>query len=343
MTLSLTDFAASDRDYVAKMNANNTSIESAVNDLIAKVAAGGGSGADLILAAFDRPGLVGTHSYVLDLEAYAGGTTIDIGRRPAPDSGKGETDISSAWGTFGGEQQMVQMTGDATLDAAVITAGLPKTIYVGIPSGGTPQLYESTGTPNVIYAYSMTWDGFQLTDFKRMAPILPAYSLFQKLAANPQILQVFDTETDFVSDENGSTQIVIPGAADDNEAGLECAVELLGFFASAGKADDDGFSAPSGVDPESVAVRFNILDENDDVMTADEFEFDCSNIPDTVFLPVDPSLGDKRFATDIKEFRLVRTHVGANVVSARAFIWAVVYRPIYGLAIPKDTTKVEEV
>ena len=37
MTLSLTDFAASDRDYVAKMNANNASIESAVNDLIAKV------------------------------------------------------------------------------------------------------------------------------------------------------------------------------------------------------------------------------------------------------------------------------------------------------------------
>lgn len=343
MGITLSDFASTDRDYIAKHNANNAALRSAINDLAAKVAAGGGSGADLILQVFDRPGILGTHSYVLDLEAYAGGTTIDIGRRPAPDSGKGETNISSAWGTFGGEQQLVQLSGDVTLDASTITAGLPKTIYVGIPSSGTPQLYESTATPNVIYAYSMTWNGFQLTDFKRMAHILPAYSLFQKLAANPQILQVFDTETDFVSDETGSTQLVIPGAADDNEAGFECAVEILGFFASAGKADDDGFSAPGGVDPETVAVRFNILDENDDVMTAEEFEFDASNIPDSIFKPVDPTLGDKRFAVDIKEFRLVRTHIGENVVSARAFIWGVVYRPIYGLAIPKNTTTVEEV
>ena len=337
--LSLQDFAVSDTNYVEKHNDNNAALEAAVNALQAQILAAVGEGADLVLDVFDRDGLVGIHSYVLDLDAYPGGAEIVIGRRPAPVPAFGEVDESIAWGTYAGEKSRVRLVGDVTLDALPITSGLPKTIYVGIPSDGTPQLFESAVTPNVLYAYSMVWDGFQLSDFKRMAPILPHYTTLQGIAGAPRLLYLFDSETDWVSDEEGSTEIVCPGAKDDNEIEVDGALEVIGLFAHATKSGDDGFSAPAGV-PQVSKVIFRVLSDGV-AWNLDDFEFDASNIPDVFFSKVNVSLvGDDRFVTEVKRFSLERVSIGSHVVSARAFSWGLIVRPVVGIAIPKDQNKV---
>lgn len=342
MVLELTDFAAPDTNYVQKLNANNAAIESAVNSLAAQISATSGDGAVLLQDLFDRPGIVGSSSYRLDLDAYDGGTSITIGRRPAFDAAKGESDVSILWGLFGGEWQRVSQTGDLVLNAATIISGLPKTIYVGVPSTGIAQLYEDAVVANVVMLYSMCWDGFSLACFTRLAHLLPGYSLLQQMAGAPKMNQVFDTETDWRDgDLYGKTQIVFPGAADDNEIGLDGAVEILGFFCSAARDDDDGFSAPTGDDPDAVAVRFQVVDETETVWTDADFDFDASNIPDTNFRGLASGIDEDRFVTEVKEFRLKLVSVGANVVSARCFSWGVYYRPLLGAPIPKDDTKVD--
>lgn len=336
MSLTLEAFTAAMTDYVQKLNNNNSATIAEVNRLAALIEASSGDGALLLLDLWDRDGLVGSHSYVLDLDNYPGGATITIGRRPAP-TGQ-EVNISVAWATYAGSKQRVLQSGDVVLNAAGIITGLPKTIYVGIPSGGTAQLYEDTVTPNVLYAYSMTWDGFSLSELKRLAHILPAYTTLQKIAGSPQLIQIFDSETDWVSDTISSTEIVLPGAADDNDIGFDGSLEVLGFFVHASKKDDDGMNAPVGNPPDSV-VKFKVMSEA--IAWSDDFELDCGNIPDSIFLPVKTSnVGDDRFVREVQHFTLERTSLGSSVTSARAFTWGVVVRPIIGIAIPKDNNEV---
>lgn len=342
MTLSLQDFANTDTDYVAKLNNNNTAIENEVNSLAAQILATAGEGAQLILDVFDRDGLIGPQSYRLDLDNYDGGTSITIGRRPAP-VGQ-EVDESLAWGTFSGNKVRVRLEGDHVLNAAAIVGGLPKTIYVGIPANGVPQLFEDTTAGNLIYAYSMTWDGFTLTDLRRRVPILPAYPLLQAIAGQPRMLQVFDPETNWVDDLIGRTEIVLPGASDDNEIDIDGTLEVIGVFVSSHVADDDAFSAPTqGLDPnevrillelKSAAVRWNLED----------LEMDVGQTPDTIYARIDTvTVGDDRFVKEVTRFRLERTDLGARVVSARGFTWGLIVRPVYGNAIAKDSAQVNQV
>jgi len=333
MPITLQDFAAGNQDYVARHNSNNAAIKAAIDSLQAQVLASSGEGADLVLDLWDRDGIVGAHSYVLDGENYPGGSQISIGRRPAP-TGM-ELDVSIAWLTVMGNKTRVQQVDDVVLDAAAITTGLPKTIYVGIPSNGTAQLFEDTATLNVLYVYSMTWDGFNLTNFKRIAHILPAYSTLQRLAGAPRYREVLDSETDWISDTVGQTHIAFAGAADDNGIGIDGAVEILGFFACAAKPDADGFFSPG--DPPGSVVSFKVVSEAEDWTVAPHFEFDCSNIPDVIFLPVNPSVGDQKFVTEVQIFELERTSLGAGVVSARCFTWGVIYRPLIGAPMPRTT------
>src|SRR5689334_21670199 len=111
------DFTAPDTDYVSHLNGNFDLIESFFNALAATVSATSGAGAQVVQDLFDRPGIVGSASYHLDVESYAGGPTIDVGRRPTPFSPPGETDTSIAFGLFSGEWERVTQVGDITLDA----------------------------------------------------------------------------------------------------------------------------------------------------------------------------------------------------------------------------------
>jgi hypothetical protein len=341
MTVSLNTFAASDTDYVQKLNANAALIESTLNALQAQLVAAGVDGQALLLDLWDRDGIVGPHSYVLDLDAYAGGSQITIGRRPVAVPTLGEVDVSVAFGTFGGTKVRVTQSGDVVLDASTIVAGIPKTIYVGVGANGTPQLYEDTSTINVLYIWSMTWDGLQLTNFERIAPILDSYPTLQALHNSPKIIDVFDPETNFVSDYIGGTEIVLPGAASDNGIDVDGSYEVVGLFVHATKAGNDGFAAMAGnTDPDDVMIRFDI--ESDGVVWNDStFEIDASNIPDYQYKKVDVStVADDRYVTERRRFSLRRTHIGAFVTSARAFTWGLLVRPIIGLPVPRDTSRV---
>lgn len=342
-TVTVQTFAAGDKNYVSKLNSNFAALAAAVNSLSAAISGGVGPGAQLITDAFDRPGLIGSHSYVLDIDGYGGGTSIVIGRRPAPVIDYGEQDVSAAWGFFGSSYDRVQQVGDVTLDASAITTGLPKTIYVGITSNGAPQLFESDAVPNVLYAYSMTWDGGSLSEFKRLAHILPGYSLIRDIARRPQMIDLYDSETDWVSDPLGFTSILLPGANSDNEL-AEMSYEVIGFYCNCTRADEDGFSAPSStVDPDDNHVKFKVVSEGVD-WTDEPFDFDCSNMPDFQFLPVSESnVGLEKFVVEARTFELERTWLGPAVASARAFQWGVVVRPIYGPAMPKDIAFVDQI
>lgn len=342
MTIELQDFAGSDKNYVQKLNANNAVLEAAVNSLQAAILGSVGAGAALVTDLFDRPGVVGTHSYVLDTENYGGTSQIDIGRRPAPNPAYGEQDVSAAWGNFNGTFDRVQQDGDLTLDAASIDTGLPKTIYVAVTANGAPQFFESDSVPNVVYCYSMTWDGVTLTDFKRLCAILGGHSLLADIAKRPHCFMIFDTETDWVSDELGMSSIFLPGSFEDNEI-AEMSYEVIGFFAVANRADDDGFAAPQPeVEADDNHVKWKVVSEGED-WTFEDFDFDCSNVPDAIFIPVASGIGDERFVTEGRTFEMERTHLGANVLSARAFQWAVVCRPVYGPAMPKDDAFVDQI
>ncbi len=334
MTIALQSFAGADTNYVQKLNANNAVVVAAVNSLQAAILGSQGAGAALVSDLFDRPGIVGAHSYWLDTENYDGTSEITIGRRPAPTVAYGEVDESVAWGNFNGTYDRVSMVGDLVLDAISITTALPKTIYIGVTANGAPQFFESDVVPNVVYLYAMTWDGVQLTNFCRLCAILPGYSTIQAIGSRPHIIQIFDTETDWVSDELGMSSIYLPGSLEDNEI-AEMSYEVIGFFATCNRADEDGHHAPSAeIEVDDNHVKWKVVSEGED-WTAEDFDFDCSNIPDAIFIPV--AAGLEVFITEGRTFEMERTHLGAQVLSARAFTWAVIVRPVYGPAMPKDS------
>lgn len=322
--------------YPETVDANFAQLAALVNSVEAQLSAVGGEGRLLPLEIFDRDGIVGAGSYQLDLEAYSGGSQITIGRRPAFQVGLGETNVSVAWMTIGGVKTRVQLAGDVVLNAAAIIAGIPKTIYVGIPSNGTPQLYENTAPINVLYIYEMFWDGSSLSAFKRRSTILAGHTLIQAIANAPKHLSIFDGETDFASDVLGDSCIVLPGAKDDNLILLDGALEVLGFFAGYCKTGPDGVYAPAGADNR---IKFKVV-ANGQAWTETDFDFDASLTADEDFRKVNPSIGDAKFVTEVTRFRLERTFKGADVVSARAWTWGLYVRPLFGAPMPKDLTKV---
>jgi hypothetical protein len=332
-------FIGSMTDHISKWNNNFTLIEAAFVDIYQQLTAIAGEGARLILDAFDRPGIVGEASYRLDIDGYSGGSQITVGRRPVADPLLGDTDISVAWINTGSAMLRVELDGDVVINAAAILTGLPKTIYVGIPSTGVPQFYEDTLTPGVLYVYSMTWDGFQLTTFKRLGTLLPGYSTLQAGIAAPRMIGIFDGETDFIGDIQGSTSIVLPGAADDNGIDVDGSMEVVGFYAAFSKNGPDGMYAPSGPDNR---IRFKIV-SNGVTWTESDFEFDCSMVADEVFRRVAGGVGDDKFVTTVRRFDLERTFKGAHVASARAFTWGLIVRPLLGAPMPKDTTRVSQI
>ncbi len=342
MPITLNDFSAAQLDYIAKHNANNAILTAAVNSLEAQILASVGPGSQLILDLWDRDGIVGSHSHVLDLENYAGQALITIGRRPAPVFA-GEKDESVVFGTFGGVKERVVSPGDVILNAAAITTGLPKDIFVGVGSSGIPQLFEVDTTPNVVYMYSMCWNGFSLTGFKRIGHILPAYPLIQAIAAAPRQVPISDEETNWLNDINGATQLVLPGAKEDNAIDLDGSVQVLGFFFAASKTGGDGWQSIFSGDPTAPTVKFQVQSEGK-VWSESDFEVDAGAIPDQQFKKIDLAVvGDDRFVTTVRAFELVRTFLGPAVVSARSFIWGLYVKPIVGIAIPKDNTKVIDV
>ena len=342
--VTLQNFAATDLDYIAKLNSNNAALTSAINALEAQVTAAFGDGAQLILDFWDRDGIVGAHSYQLDIEAYAGGDTITIGRRPAPVVAFGELDVSIGWGTFGGIKARVTLTGDLPITAAGITTGLPKDVFIGAASDGTPQFFEDQVTPNVLYLYKMCWDGFQLTDFERIAHILPAYSTLQEMMKAVRQITIFDSETDWISDMFGATEIVLPGQAASNEISVDGSVEVVGFFVSAAKLGDDGFNAPvASSDPEDPKVKLKVVSEAV-TWSKTDFDIDAGNIPDAQFREVDTVVvGRDRYVTEFRRFTLERVSVGPSVTSARAFSWGLYVIPILGTPIGKDQTNVIQI
>lgn len=346
MPVTMQTFANNDRDYVAKLNANFAALAAAVNSLQSAISGGVGPGAQLITDVFDRSGVVGTRSYQVDLDGYAGGALLTIGYRPAPNLAYGELGVSAAWVNTGDAFERVQMATDAVLNFAGIVSGLPKTVYVVLSSSGVPQLVEVDNQPNVLYLYSMTWDGDQIdvASIVRLTPILPGYELIKDIARRPQMIGLFDPETDWVSDEDGMTSVLLPGAVDPvEETFAEMAYEVIGFYLNVTRADEDGFSAPGeSVEADDNHVKFKPQSDGAD-WTDDPFDVDCSNVPDFQFLPVSESIGLDRYVTLARTFELTRVSLGALVNSARAFQWGVLVRPIYGPPFAKDVNFVDQV
>jgi hypothetical protein len=340
MTLSLQTPTPGGFDYPEITEANFAAIQAFVNSLAQQVLASSGDGAQLILDTYDRPGLVGTHSYVLDLDAYAGGGQITIGRRPTPNLAAGEFDKSAAWGTFGGQLQRVEQSEDVELDATPILTGLPKTIYVGITSSGAPQLFEDDDTANVLYVYSMCWDGFNLTEFKRLGHYLPAYSLFQSMVKHAQVVQISDWETQWTGDELAGMSLPLHGGPLANEIGVNHAVEVIGGFVDIPRGGAGRFHAPSTIKNKLVlklmaaGVKWNLED----------IEINVASCPDRIYFTIDEgTVGSDRFVTDVEDFRLERVSIGDHVVSARGYTLGLFVRPILGLPIPKDSDVVDQV
>lgn len=340
--ITLLTQTANDIDYISQINTNWATIEGAINTLDAQILAAVGDGALLILDAFDRDGLVGAQSYQLDILNYAGGAQIDIGRRPVFNPALGEVDESIAWVTVGGNRTRVQQATDVTLDATSIVVTMPTTIFVGVGSSGTAQLFPDQTAANVLYIYSMTWNAFSLTNFRRLAPILPGYPTLQEIVKAPRIVQLFDSDTDWLVDLIGRTEIVLPGEADDNAIGLEASMQVLGGFVSFHRGDFDGCHAPTGAAPDnelelrltSAAVKWNL----------EQILIDCSNIPDTIFFRIDTAVvGDLRFVNEARRFQLEKISVGSSVVSARGMTWGLYVKPMIGLAIPKDESVVDDI
>lgn len=338
--LLLKDWDAVDKDYVQTYNQNNDAIEAAVNAHEALLQGTLGSSSQLLARAFDRDGPADDASYKLDLINYAGGSQITVGRRPAFVAAHGEVDISYARGTFASGVEQVQMTGDIVLDANVITSGLPKTIYIGIPLSGVPALFEDTLTPFVIYLYSMTWNMFSLTDFRRLRSILPGYETIKRIGGRPIRMPIFDGVTDWLSDLTGQVPVFTLGAEDDNVIGFDEALEVIGFFVQP-VGGEEGFHAPTGNPPDSL-VKLRV--ESDGVVWSKaDIEIDCGQAPDIIDVGVvttDPP-GDLRFVDIIRRFELKRVAVpGSAVVSAQNFLWGPIIRPLLGNPIPKDGTLV---
>jgi len=343
MSYTLQSIPDGSLDYEAITEANRAATEAALNELDAKASAAGGEMAQLISDICNRDGVMGAESYQLDVDNYTGGATIKVGRRPSPTAAWGEIDASVAVGTFAGVRKRVTMIGDVTLDASGVVSGLPKTIYIAIPSDGTPQIYEDADLPNLIYIYSLCWTGTQLKEFVRMCHILPGYQTIADIAGAPQRIQLFDGESDFLASVNGRIDIELPGAAADNGIGIKGAVEILGFAVRSHRPDNDGFYAPTGDAPAN-QMTLEIRDDDDRRWNDQDIVLDGSATPETVYAGVDlGEIGTDRFATEYRSFKLVATLIGASVVSARAFTLTIFVRPLLGTAIPKDSNEVDEI
>lgn len=336
MPITLTMPVSGSLTYHATFTAMFAAIQAAINSLESQVSAVGGEAAQLIGDLVDRDGILGSRSYRLDVDAYEGGATILIGYRPEANPLVGDTGISAAWGTFAGVKKRVTLDEDATLNAAGITGGVPKTIYVGIPSDGTPQLYDDTATPNVIYIYSMCWDSYQFTEFVRTAPILTSYDLIRDIAGVQREFMVQDTETDFLVDAESQTSLITPGDAEDNEIGVNGAREICGFFIDFPGDQEDGLDAPAGEDN---VLTLKITAE--DVDWTEEFEIDASQAENFYQLPIHEDIGRDRFLTEFTRFKLEVVSVGGDVISARNFTWGYYWRPIFGAQIAIDSDKVD--
>jgi hypothetical protein len=327
-------------DYPAIVEANFAEIESQINTLIGQVSALGGEAAGLINDAFDRDGLVGAHSYRLDLLNYAGGSTITIGRRPTAVSGHGDLNVSVAWGTFGGVKKRVTLNGDLPLDAmSVPQTGLPKTIYIVIPSDGTPQFTDSAVLPNAIYAYSMSWDGYAIdtATIKRMAPLLGAYETLKALHDDVQIHQVTDETTDWISEDESRRGLILPGSSIDTGIAIEGSKRPVGGFISI----DEGWDSVEGDDNKLV---LELLDDEDNRWNLDPIEIDCSQAPDTfLFLVDEVTLANKIFVTERRRFRLSRVSIGTKVCAAQGMTWGLFLQPVLGTPVAKDTAKVSSI
>jgi len=333
----LADIPVGTKQYPAIVKANFDALASALNDAMAQILAVSGDGAQLLLDTYDRNGIVGTTSYRLDLPNYSGGSQIVIGRRPVFDAGKQEQNVSIAFGTYGGQRTRVTRTGDVTLDAASIVSGLPKTIYVGIISDGTPQLFEDNSNPEVLYIYSLCWDGFSLTCPKYEAPILLSDETLQDIAGAPSTERVFDSQTDWLSHTQSRSTIVLAGDGGVSETGLNISKRVIGGFIATGPGDAEGFFCPAGTDK---LLTLELWDDQDRRWNLQPIQIDCSATPTRFFFTIDPALGDDRFVTDVAEFRLVRTSVGGDIASARGFTWGLHTIPVLGTPIPKNDAKV---
>lgn len=328
MTVSLQTFAASNKDYVARLNNNFSALKAATEALQSAILGSVGAGAQLVTDLFDRGGVV--RGYELDEENYDGSEDITI-------------TAGVAWGDFNGTFDRVTLAEDLEINASAITSGLPKTVYIVITANGAPQFVESDALPNVVYAWSMTWDGIGYSEFKRLGTLLPGYDLVEDIARRAEIISIFDTETDWLSDEEGKTSIMLPGANTDNEL-ADMVYEVIGFVAQAVRSDEDGFYATEE-DPEDTDrdhVKFVVHSEGEDwIDPEDPFDFDCSEGADYQFKPVNPALEASVYITEAQTFELVRTYLGDFVESARAFNWGVVVRRVYGPAMPIDTNFVD--
>lgn len=326
-------------DYEAITEANRAALEDIINTLIAQVSAAGGDGAQLILDAFDRDGVVGAGSYRLDVANYVGGSQIVIGRRPAFDAAKGDQNVSIAFGTYGGARTRVTLVGDHTLDAAAIISGLPKTIYIAIPSDGTPQFYEDAGLPNLVYVYSLCWNGFTFTQITQIGHILPGFTLLQELAKATQTERIFDGGTDWLAETESRSTIVLGGDGSENEIGLDVSRQVVGGFISC-KGNSSSFFAPAGT---AKTLKLELWDDQDRRWNLEDIEIDCSATPTRLFFRINPAIGTDVFVTDVAEFRLVRTAVGSDIASARNFTWGMYTRSVIGTPIPKDSSKVDAI
>ena len=335
--LVLSTYATGDLDYVAKMNADARAVEAAVNELRSLIQNTFGDGALLIDDLYERDGIVGAESFYLDTENYAGGNTITVGRRPVP--AYGETNESVAYMTAGGARTRVAVPEDQAVSAAGVISGLPKTIYLVLTSGGSVQFEEDPDLPNLLYLYKMCWNGFSLYEFARMAPILPAYSTFKKLAAPMIPIQIFDPETNFMDVDESETSLMIHGVGTENAPLLVAAgMEVLGGFVAFHKEGPDGAYAPFG-SGDDVKLELEVVGEEGETWNAEAIEIQMDDIPATVFWKVKTTGTFEllRFVNELKEFRLNKVSIGQYVVSARAFTWGLYVRPIVGAAVAHDT------
>ena len=337
MTLTLADIPIGNKTYPSIIKANFDAIASAVNDLEAQILAVSGDGAQLILDLYDRNGIVGSTSYRLDLAAYAGGSQITIGRRPAFNATRQEKNVSVAFGTYGGQKTRVTLTGDVTLDAGSISAGLPKTIYVGIPSDGTPQLFEDNSNPEVLYAYSLCWDGYSLTCPKYECPILDSDETLQDIAGAPVAERIFDNATDWLAHDESRSTVVLGGDGSTSETGLNVSRQVVGGFIAAGPADADGWSCPGGA---GSLLELELWDDQDRRWNFEDIVIDVQATPTRFFFTIDPVIGDDRWATDVVEFRLVKKSLGVDILSARGFSWGLYTVPVIGTPIAKNSTEI---
>lgn len=320
---------------------NFEEIQSFVNALAAQILAVSGDGALLLLDLYDRHGIVGPTSYVLGIEEYEGGSEILCGRRPAPDLAKGDLDISIAFGTFGETKKRVTQVGDVTLDAAPITNALPKTIYVGVGSSGTAQLFEDQSEPDVLYIYSLCWDGFQLTQMTRLGHFLPSYSLLQMIAKRAREISVYDRDTQWKSDADAEVRLPLHGSALSNGVtGLEMAEEIIAGYVDIPAGGVGRFHCPGGTDNKLV-LRFML---NGQQVNLAAIQINVSNAPDRIYFAIDADgLGRERFVTSVSSVTIERVSVGADVVSARGITYGLFVRQVLGIAIPKDSDAVDQI